>query len=130
MVLGSAVDEVISRQVRRIAVPKRFTLPMRDIVLMQPRFERRSGRRALRFLEHPRFRAAYDFLLLRAEAGEVDVELADWWTDLQAASDEDRIAMVENRPVSEQAAEAPKKSSRRRRRPRRRRTSTGPAADS
>ena len=57
---------------KRIAVPKRFSLPMRELVMLQTRFERRSGRRALRLLEHPRFRAAYDFLLLRAEAGEVD----------------------------------------------------------
>jgi len=128
--LLDAADKVIGRQLKRIALPKRFSLPMRELIMLQARFERRSGRRALRLLEHPRFRAAYDFLLLRAEAGEVDMELADWWTDLQAASDEDRIAMVENRPVSEQAAEAPKKSSRRRRRPRRRRTTDGPAADS
>jgi poly(A) polymerase len=128
--LLDASDKVIARQLKRIALPKRFSLPMRELVMLQTRFERRSGRRALRLLEHPRFRAAYDFLLLRAEAGEVDMELADWWTDLQDASDEDRLAMVENRPVSEQAAEAPKKSSRRRRRPRRRRSTTGPAADS
>jgi poly(A) polymerase len=125
--LLDASDKVIARQLKRIALPKRFSLPMRELIMLQTRFERRSGRRALRLLEHPRFRAAYDFLLLRAEAGEVEMELADWWTDLQAASDEDRIAMVENRPVSEQAAEAPKKSSRRRRRPRRRRSTTGPA---
>jgi poly(A) polymerase len=128
--LLDASDKVIARQLKRIALPKRFSLPMRELIMLQARFERRSGRRALRLLEHPRFRAAYDFLLLRAEAGEVDMELADWWTDLQDASDEDRLAMVENRPVSEQAAEAPKKSSRRRRRPRRRRSTTGPAADS
>ena len=47
------------------------------------RFEARKGKRAMRLLEHPRFRAAYDFLLLRAEAGEVEQELADWWTHFQ-----------------------------------------------
>jgi poly(A) polymerase len=112
---------------RRIAVPKRFTLPMRELVMLQTRFERRSGRRALRLLEHPRFRAAYDFLLLRAEAGEASQELADWWTDLQDASSNDRVAMVESRPESPRAPEgdAPK---RRRRRPRRRRPpGTAPA---
>jgi poly(A) polymerase len=114
LALGSAVDEVISRQVRRIAVPKRFTMPMRDIILMQPRFERRSGRRALRFLEHPRFRAAYDFLLLRAESGEIDPELAAWWTRLQQLSPEARTAEVEGQPRT--AGDEPK-----RRRPRRRR---------
>ena len=75
---------VTARQQARVAVPKRFTLPMREIVGLQPRFERREGRRALRLLDHPRFRAAYDFLLLRAAAGEVDAELAQWWTDIQS----------------------------------------------
>ncbi len=101
--LLDASDKVIGRQLQRIALPKRFSLPLRELIMLQTRFERRSGRRALRLLEHPRFRAAYDFLLLRAESGEVDPELAQWWTDLQDASDDDRLAMVENRPVSEQA---------------------------
>ena len=94
------------RRVQRVALPKRFSLPMRELIMLQTRFERRSGRRALRLLEHPRFRAAYDFLLLRADAGEVDRELADWWTDLQEASDADRVAMVENRPAGESAGPA------------------------
>ena len=55
------------------------------------------GRRALRLLDHPRFRAAYDFLLLRAAAGEVDEELATWWTEIQALPAEERIARVEQR---------------------------------
>jgi poly(A) polymerase len=127
--LLDASDKVIGRQLQRVALPKRFSLPMRELIMLQTRFERRSGRRALRLLEHPRFRAAYDFLLLRADAGEVDRELADWWTDLQDASEADRLAMVENRPPSEQAA-ASKTSpdgSKRRRRPRRRRKPSGPA---
>jgi poly(A) polymerase len=95
--------------------------------MLQTRFERRSGRRALRLLEHPRVRAAYDFLLLRAESGEADPELAQWWTDLQQASGDDRLAMVENRPVSEQGEAAKTATSGRRRRPRRRRKPSGPA---
>ncbi|NJD30513.1 MAG: polynucleotide adenylyltransferase PcnB [Gammaproteobacteria bacterium] len=113
-ILGSAIDDVVARQMRRIAVPKRFTLPMRDIILMQPRFTRRSGRRALRFLEHPRFRAAYDFLLLRAEAGEVEPELAAWWTRLQTLSPAERLAEVESQPATGESA--PRTRSRRRRR--------------
>ncbi|HKS58623.1 MAG TPA: polynucleotide adenylyltransferase PcnB, partial [Steroidobacteraceae bacterium] len=74
--LLAACDQVTARQQQRVAVPKRFTLPLRELVGLQPRFERREGRRALRLLNHPRFRAAYDFLLLRAEAGEADPELA------------------------------------------------------
>lgn len=125
--LLDACDGVVGRLLRRIAVPKRFSLPMRELVMLQARFERRSGRRALRLLEHPRFRAAYDFLMLRAEAGEASRELADWWTDIQARAPADRVAMVEGRrpegdgstPAAD--VEAPKK--RRRRRPRRRRPS-------
>lgn len=115
-VLGAATDAVMSRQLRRIAVPKRFMLPMRDIVLMQPRFERRAGRRAARFLEHPRFRAAYDFLLLRAAAGEIDPELANWWTRLQEMPEQERIAEVERQPRTDDAAPRTRPRRRRRRR--------------
>jgi len=93
--LLAACDQVTARQQSRVAVPKRFTLPLREIIGLQPRFEHREGRRALRLLDHPRFRAAYDFLLLRAAAGEVEQEVAQWWTDIQAKSVEDRTAMVE-----------------------------------
>ncbi len=116
--LSTAVDDALARQLRRIAIPKRFTLPLRDIVMLQQRFERRSGRRALRLLEHPRFRAAYDFLLLRAESGEADPELAAWWTRLQTLTEAERIAEVESRPRQPGEA-APQRRSRPRRRRRR-----------
>jgi poly(A) polymerase len=127
--LLEAIDRVASRQLRRIAIPKRFSLPMRELMMLQTRFERRSGRRALRLLEHPRFRAAYDFLLLRADAGEVDRELADWWARLQDASADQRVAMVENRPApqpGEPRSEPAEAAARRRRRPRRRRSAPKP----
>jgi len=81
--LDGAIDEVVMAQVRRIGVPKRFTMPLKEMLVLQPRFERRDGRRALGLLAHPRFRAAYDFLLLRVQAGYVSQELADWWTEIQ-----------------------------------------------
>jgi poly(A) polymerase len=117
--LLDACDTVMSRQLRRIAVPKRFTLPMRDMLLLQSRFERRSGRRALRLLEHPKFRAAYDFLLLRASSGEVDPELAEWWTRLQQLSPDERIAEVESQPATggDTASGRRPRSRRRRKRP-------------
>ena len=114
----AACEQVTARQQSRIAIPKRFTLPMREIIGMQPRFETRAGRRALRLLEHPRFRAAYDFLLLRAAAGEVDPELATWWTEIQSLPAEERIARVEQRAPGAAARHA---SGVRRRRRRRRR---------
>lgn len=61
---------------------------------MQPRLLKRSGKRAYRLFEHPRFRAAYDFLLLCAEAGEADMEVAEWWTRFQEVGEEERKAMV------------------------------------
>ena len=109
--LVNACEQATARQQMRVAVPKRFTLPMREMIALQPRFERREGRRALRVLDHPRFRAAYDFLLLRAAAGEVPQELADWWTQIQAASGDERLKMVERSDGS-----APARPRRRRRR--------------
>jgi poly(A) polymerase len=110
------------RQQARVAIPKRFTLPLRELVALQPRFELREGRRALRLLNHPRFRAAYDFLLLRAAAGEINAELAQWWTDIQSASADERIARVETN------AEGPRTASAGPRRRRRRRRRRPPAA--
>jgi poly(A) polymerase len=82
--IADAVDEVVAAQNRRIGIPKRFSIPMRELLALQPRFHRREGRRAVAFLQHPRFRAAYDFLVLRAEAGGEDPAIAQWWTELQA----------------------------------------------
>jgi poly(A) polymerase len=121
--LLTACDDVTARQLRRIALPKRFSIPMRELFLLQTRFERRSGRRALRLLEHPRFRAAYDFLLLRAAAGEVEQEVADWWTRLQQMSAHDRVVAVESRPEGADKSAPPRK----RRRSRRRRRPSGSA---
>jgi poly(A) polymerase len=90
-----AFDTVCTRMVKRVAIPKRFSLMSREVLALQSRFDYRSGRRSLRVLDHPRFRAAYDFLLLRAAAGEVDQEVADWWTEVQTLSPEARIQKVE-----------------------------------
>ncbi len=82
--IAEAVDEVVAAQNRRISIPKRYSIPMRELLALQPRFHHREGRRALGFLQHPRFRAAYDFLLLRAEAGGEDPAIAQWWTEIQS----------------------------------------------
>ena len=92
--LTQAAQEVISLQLECTSLPRRFSTPMQEIWAMQPRLAKRSGKRAYRLLEHPRFRAAYDFLLLRAEAGEVGQDLADWWTSFQEVDDEQRKVMV------------------------------------
>ena len=104
-----AGDVVISKQTRSTAVPRRFTQFAREIWQLQPRLARRTNRRPHRLVEHPRFRAAYDFLLLRAESGEEVAELADWWTQFQ-----------QDRPAKRSHSRE-KRNSRRRHRGRRRR---------
>jgi poly(A) polymerase len=93
---------------------------MRELLMLQPRFNRRSGVKSLSLLQHPRFRAAYDFLLLRAEVGVADPELAKWWTDVQLLPQEERVALVQARPpdapMHEGTAPVPAKRRRRRRR--------------
>jgi poly(A) polymerase len=81
--LQQAGNLVVAEQVRCIAIPRRFSTPMREIWTLQARFLNTTGKRPHRLLAHPRFRAAYDFLLLRAESGEADPELASWWTKFQ-----------------------------------------------
>jgi poly(A) polymerase len=89
-----ATEQVMREQLRHITIPKRFSVPMREIWDMQGRFERRAGQQAFRMMENRRFRAAYDFLLLRAEIGEASQALADWWTRFQAVDENVRRAMV------------------------------------
>src|SRR5690606_35374597 len=92
--LATAADDICARQLAIVALPRRFSTPMREIWQLQPRFEHGSGKRALRLLSHPRFRAAYDFLLLRAQTGEADPALAEHWTKLQEAGAQEQQAML------------------------------------
>ena len=92
--LFAAMDEVLDAQRGQLAIPRRYDGMMKEVWGLQPRLEQRSGQRPFRLLEHPRFRAAYDFLLLRAESGEVEAELADWWTRFQDAADDERASML------------------------------------
>lgn len=90
-----ASSEVVADQIQRVAVPKRFSLVTRDIWNLQPRLTKRQGRRAFKSLLHPKFRAAYDFLTLRAEAGESLTELVEWWTRFQDVSATEQQKMVD-----------------------------------
>lgn len=92
--LYTAGSDIITEQCRRTVIPRRFSAPMKDIWAMQSRFERRRGKQAFRLLAHKRFRAAYDFLLLRAMIGEVKQELADWWTEFQEVEHGKQQAMI------------------------------------
>ncbi len=89
-----AMDEVLDQQAEKLAITKRIAGDIKDIWLLQPRFEKRAGRAPFRLIEQPRFRAAWDFLVLRAASGEVAQELPDWWADFQDASNEEREQML------------------------------------
>lgn len=93
--LNMASIDMLQAQLRRVMIPKRFTVVMREIWLLQYRLNNRSGRRPFQLLTHPRFRAAYDFLLLRAfvEGGDLQ-EIAEWWTQFQVASGADKQNML------------------------------------
>ncbi len=96
--LEKAMAEVIATQNKLVTIPKRFTQIMREIWLMQFRFPKRAGHRPYPLLEHPRFRAAYDFLALRALAGDESMALAEWWTtfqDVDAEKQADMITQIE-----------------------------------
>lgn len=92
-----AGQTTLENQLNQILIPKRFGIPMREIWTMQARLARRAGKRPLKLLEHPRFRASYDFLLLRSQSGETQLqELCDWWTRIQEVGDAEKLAMCRN----------------------------------
>ena len=88
------MDEVLDTQCAKLAITRRLTATMREVWAMQPRFDGRSGNRAYRLLEAPRFRMAYDFLALRAASGEVPAEIEAWWRTFQSADPDTRQAML------------------------------------
>ncbi|MSQ68033.1 MAG: polynucleotide adenylyltransferase PcnB [Gammaproteobacteria bacterium] len=118
--LAVASDAIIGKQIARIAMPRRFTNVTREIWGLQARLQKPAAKRVEKSMEHPRFRAAYDFLLLRALAGEPVDDAAEFWTRyLSTPSDDDREHLVENLPSAEALAPAPDAAKRRRRRRRR-----------
>ncbi|MCE2915974.1 MAG: polynucleotide adenylyltransferase PcnB [Rubrivivax sp.] len=94
--LQQAVDSVFERRIGDISGRGKLAADMREIWFMQPRFEKRTPAGAQGLAAQPRFRAGFDFLRLRADVGELPVELADWWEDYHLGSDDDRAAMVED----------------------------------
>jgi len=88
--ISLAAYELTSTQQRRISIPKRFTVPMREMLALQPRFAVQRGKRGMNLLDHRRFRAAYDFMMLLSEVGQVDKEIAEFWTRVQSQSAEQR----------------------------------------
>ncbi len=92
--MHAAMDEVLDTQGEKLAITRRIAGDIKDIWLLQPRFERRGGRAPFRLVEQARFRAAWDFLRLRAESGEAPQELADWWAAFEQAGNAEREDML------------------------------------
>jgi len=90
-----AANEVISKQIKITAMPKYITTAIRELWSLQPKFNARVGSKPSRLFAHPRFRAAYDFLVLRAETGGADPELSEWWTRYQSANENEQRKMTQ-----------------------------------
>lgn len=111
--LAAAGEEAITEQAERVAIHRRFSSMAKEIWCLQPRFEKRRGKRPQRLMAERRFRAAYDFLLLRAMENPELQELADWWTTFQEVDGGDQKEMARAAPAGGKGM---------RRRPRKRRT--------
>ncbi|MFC4822325.1 polynucleotide adenylyltransferase PcnB [Dokdonella ginsengisoli] len=112
----NAAARVLREQAQRVAIPRRFTLAVEEIWSLQPRFASRTKKRVFRLMEHPRFRAAYDFLLLRVHESAELAELAQWWTDAQQVDPGELAAQLNAAPAVAEETAPPKKRKRRRRR--------------
>ncbi len=113
--LFEAMDEVLNAQAGKLAITRRIVGDIKDIWALQPRFDKCSGKTPYRLIEQPRYRAGWDFLRLRAQAGEIPMELVDWWDRFAHAGHDERDALVRQAPAD--AAPAAKKRRRRRRKP-------------
>ena len=112
--LALAAYEIVSQQQRRISIPKRFTVPMREMLSLQPRFEFKRGKRAMKLLDHRRFRAAYDFMLLLADVGLASSETAEFWTRVQTQSAAERAQSFDvGQPRGGQSKRRPRRRRRR-----------------
>ena len=92
--MQNASSSVLSRQIKDISIPKRFTMVVRDIWQLQHRFQFRHGRRAKSLLGHKKFRAAYDFMCIRSQAGEVKDDSCEWWTRIQTLGEKDQEILL------------------------------------
>jgi poly(A) polymerase len=93
--MHEAMDEVLAKQKQQLAIPHRHDAVMKEIWLLQQRFDQRAGQRPFRLLEQPRFRAGFDFLLLRCASGEVSDDLGLWWDEFQDATAERQKEMLQ-----------------------------------
>jgi len=113
--LFEAMDEVLDAQAGKLAITRRIAGDIKDIWALQPRFDKRTGKTPYRVIEQPRYRAGWDFLRLRAQAGEIPMEIVDWWDRFAHAGHDEREALIRQAPA--EAAPAAKKRRRRKRKP-------------
>jgi len=118
--IDSAGVDVLTRQIEQVALPRRFSLVAREIWGMQPRLLNPQGRKAEELFAKPRFRAAYDFLLLRAQSGEKVGDMGQWWTKFIDASAEEREQLLEQHSKPAGGNTKKRRKRRRRSRPRQR----------
>jgi poly(A) polymerase len=111
--LHLAIDEILTKQHKKLAIPRRFDVVIKEIWTMQPRFQARNGTKPFRLITNPRFRAAYDFMLLRCESGELDQDIGNWWKTFINANAEKRETML----IENQAAKKRRKQRHRRKAP-------------
>lgn len=90
--MHNAAQQTIAEASQQLSIPRRFSQPMREIWEFQLRLQRRQGKKTAELVEHRRFRAAYDFLLLREQAGEDCGNLGEWWTEYQTLNMDERLA--------------------------------------
>jgi poly(A) polymerase len=126
---ASASARIMSEQAERVAIPRRFAGAIEEIWVLQPRFDQRVKKRVLRLLSHPRFRAAYDFLLLRSSESPALTELAEWWTSAQTMDPQALGKVFVPQPPLAQDASVVEAAAPKRRRPRRRRRKGKPASE-
>jgi poly(A) polymerase len=93
--LQEAIDEVFDARIGDVSGRGKLAADMREIWMMQPRFEKRIGSTPFSLVEQPRFRAGFDFLRLRAEVADVDLTLADWWQEFSMADDAAREDLIQ-----------------------------------
>jgi poly(A) polymerase len=115
--LQDSIDEVFDARIGDVSGRGKLAADMREIWMMQPRFEKRVGSTPFGLVEQPRFRAGFDFLRLRADIEEVDIRLADWWQEFSMASDSEREDLVQAAKAEQQASQVAKPRVRRAPRP-------------
>jgi poly(A) polymerase len=101
--LQDAIEDVFNARIGDVSGRGRLAGDMREIWLMQPRFDKRIGSTPFGMVDHPRFRAAFDFMRLRADAGEIEEVLADWWQEFSLADDNLRQDMIDQVRAEQQA---------------------------